>query len=260
MLRAGEHLKTLEAEWQAFLDEDPSPYTFVGEFDPESGWHVVRLRIRKDPPLRLSVIVGDAVHNLRSALDHLVWKLVEENGAVPGEWNHFPVHKTWDAWTDKVVMRQRKGSNHALAGLDPIGEPWAFIESVQPYRRAKPDYAPLAVLTWLWNVDKHRTLHGQYVSLEPVQGELDFRWRADAGQPLAIEATLAAWDTLEDGAEVARLQFARPGPLDPQVEMDTQLALSITFGDAETPTRHVTIEKIAEYVAPIMHRSESFFE
>ena len=41
------------------------------------------------------------------------------------------------------------------------------------------------------------------------------------------------YDTVEDGAEIARLRFARPGPLNPKVHMQGQLPLSVRFGEGE---------------------------
>jgi hypothetical protein len=43
-------------------------------------------------PLRLGVIVGDFLHNLRCVLDHLVWQLVLSNGQTPSVRNQFPTH------------------------------------------------------------------------------------------------------------------------------------------------------------------------
>jgi hypothetical protein len=44
----------------------------------------VILRVRQPPPIdEWAVIFGDAVHNLRSALDSLVWELAHFDGQVP---------------------------------------------------------------------------------------------------------------------------------------------------------------------------------
>ena len=42
----------------------------------------------------ISLIIGDAVHNLRSALDHLAAALVRDNCAVPTKSTYFPIGKS----------------------------------------------------------------------------------------------------------------------------------------------------------------------
>src|SRR5947209_8187339 len=51
------------------------PYSVAWQPDPEPDWHQARLKVRHDPPLRLGLIFGDVIHNLRSALDNLVCQL-----------------------------------------------------------------------------------------------------------------------------------------------------------------------------------------
>lgn len=50
-----------------------------------------RVRVMEKVPPSISVIVGDAIHNLRSALDLMVCDLIRANGNVPGRNSGFPV-------------------------------------------------------------------------------------------------------------------------------------------------------------------------
>jgi hypothetical protein len=253
--QARKHKEALQAEWERFVDED-KPYSSVGEFDAKSGWHTEYLKITKEPPLTLSVIVGDLVHNLRSALDHLVWQFVIANGETPGKWNHFPACTDWNQWVERVVIPAHKGKNHALAGIDPLGEAWALIESMQPYRRPNPQYAPVAVLESLWNVDKHQTLHASYVAMDKADVNLLFRWNPDAREPIEDEFRLHTYDTLEDGAVIARLRFARPGPDDPAVHMQGKLPLFVAFGEDEAAIKDATLAKLGEFVELALKQAE----
>src|SRR4051794_37203940 len=79
--RAKEHIRNLESAVQAFRDTDP--YGFRIEDDLQTGDKIYRIEIRRQTPDAFSLIVGDAVHNLRSALDHLARQLVIANGGVP---------------------------------------------------------------------------------------------------------------------------------------------------------------------------------
>jgi hypothetical protein len=68
--RANEHIEELDAARQDFIDTDP--YVTFSENDPETGDLVYKVTVEPHAAegLRdLSVIAGDAVHNLRSALE-----------------------------------------------------------------------------------------------------------------------------------------------------------------------------------------------
>ena len=65
--------------------EDGPPHRVQGAFDAASCTYVVTGEIVRpmSDPLMLAVLLGDAVHNLRSALDHLIWQLVLLNTGKP---------------------------------------------------------------------------------------------------------------------------------------------------------------------------------
>jgi len=84
--RAYEHSKALEDEATGWIKA--KPYGIVDEPDPETtpDWvsarhHHRRFRVtRVDPvPDRFSILIGDCVHNLRSALDHLALALARRH-------------------------------------------------------------------------------------------------------------------------------------------------------------------------------------
>jgi hypothetical protein len=82
-------------------------------FDVRKVWDADRHRyefvpmLHRSPPLRLGVILGDMVHNLRSALDHLVWQAVLRNGGRPNRSHQFPICDDEKDWNDacNVVMK-----------------------------------------------------------------------------------------------------------------------------------------------------------
>ena len=69
--RANTHLETLAKLVDDFAATEP--YTL----DPEPGEGVVayRLHIRREAPAEISTVVGDVLHNLRSALDSVAYEL-----------------------------------------------------------------------------------------------------------------------------------------------------------------------------------------
>jgi hypothetical protein len=71
--RASRHLDSLQAhvsEWR-----ERHPYDYVVEPDPESGNQLVKVKLIEPPPHEFRLIIGDCLHNLRSALDNLVYEL-----------------------------------------------------------------------------------------------------------------------------------------------------------------------------------------
>src|ERR1700742_2507819 len=73
--RSAELFEGLLNEVQRFQAADPAPYKSVGQFDMETWEWVERLKIVEEPPLRFGIILGDIVHNLRSALDQLMCRV-----------------------------------------------------------------------------------------------------------------------------------------------------------------------------------------
>jgi hypothetical protein len=71
--RAREHLQNLHAEIREWFEGDT--YRYVPKLDPKSGKKRIYFEVLQDPPARFSLIIGDCLHNLRSALDSLIYEL-----------------------------------------------------------------------------------------------------------------------------------------------------------------------------------------
>src|ERR1700687_47569 len=87
--RAKEHIRNLEAEINAFWT--PDRYAIAPEVDHRTGDEVFKIHGNLEVPARWGCIVGEVVHNLRSALDHLAWQLVLANGGTPNRATEFPI-------------------------------------------------------------------------------------------------------------------------------------------------------------------------
>ena len=112
------------------------------------GLLVQRISIQPKPPLELSVVIGDFLFGVRSALDHLIWQLVIHNGRSPTARNMFPITSAPALFNAAVTERRR------LEGVSP--KACAIIESLQPYHIGNE---ALGRLDTLHNVDKHRALN-----------------------------------------------------------------------------------------------------
>jgi hypothetical protein len=63
---------------------DP-PFDVDKQFDPDKSCFRVRVTTVNEETGDLPLILGDALHNFRSALDHVAWQLARKNqGRTPG--------------------------------------------------------------------------------------------------------------------------------------------------------------------------------
>ena len=240
--RAVEHRDTLDAEVNRFRRRQP--YSIAHEQHPE-GWHLFLLEVREEPPLELGVILGDWLHNLRSALDNLAWQLVLLNGERPTKKTEFPIF----ANPRKFAL----GGPVGMRGMNADHQ--AFIERLQPYpRRRGPRHRHLETVYDLSKIDKHRTINSAYafpLAQDPPT-TLTFR---SAG--LTAEAKLERFPlrVLKHGAEVARIQLHAEATYETQVDMNPELPIDIAFGDGVLRRGDLTeveaaIEAIIEEFAP----------
>jgi hypothetical protein len=58
-------------------------HRYVAELDPQSGKKHVRVKVLNPPPVALRLLIGDCLHNLRSALDNLAYELAVEHQRGP---------------------------------------------------------------------------------------------------------------------------------------------------------------------------------
>ena len=83
--RAKEHCDMIQSELKTFTESHPYEIVMETHDDFIEGWVFFRIADSK-MLLRWSVIVGEALSNLRSALDLMVWQLVLDNGGKPSSW------------------------------------------------------------------------------------------------------------------------------------------------------------------------------
>jgi hypothetical protein len=185
---------------------------------------VVRLG---EPDPQISLLFGDAVHNMRSALDHLVYELVASNQDRPaGVPNHKTMFPICDTRTRFQTQAHRRGR---ITGV-PV-DACAVIERAQPFHRreAGQDHRvhPLWVLNQLDNIDKHRRL------------------TLTAGMPLGHQATITRADgtvsdyqvlkkpdaTVHDGDTV--WSFQPPAAGEGELEIQGTLVSTVAFNEAD---------------------------
>ena len=78
--RAAEHLAVLDEQIDDWMD---GAHRYVAELDPQSGKKHVVVKVLNPPPVTLRPLIGDCLHNLRSALDNLAYELAVEHQRGP---------------------------------------------------------------------------------------------------------------------------------------------------------------------------------
>lgn len=157
--RAKQHVVDLEKAAKRYADIHP--YEFVRVRLPDHKRQVMfRLRITEQPDPQVALVLGDFVHNLRSALDHIMGGLVPSNRRSNAE---FPVSlldfRAKDANGDFVIKDGdgRKKFESSIKGVEAGAE--AIIIGMQPYHyRGQAFRHPFSLLSRLDNLDKHHEL------------------------------------------------------------------------------------------------------
>ena len=228
LARADEHFDLLEREIDTFLADESKPVALsIPYLDPDSGYHLVYAVVEHAPPLRLGVIVGDVIHNVRSALDHLVWQLVLLNGGKPGRDHSFPIADHPNDFAAQAVKR--------LDGVAPRHR--AVIESVQPYHGSGgPENTYLGLLSHLSNVDKHQVVHSTHAVLEDPGERISARVVRGPGEIVAKQ--FRPFGGFEHGAELLRFKVEPLTP-DTEVDVDGEVPGGIAIGERRAQLGHV---------------------
>lgn len=161
--RAEQHLGVLYGEMEAW--SAGQPWGLFPEVHDEGRKHFWRLRLAKPIPIDWAIILGEAVHNLRSALDQSVYWLSVDWTRKEVPFCSFPVYRTKAMFYERERRGTRRGDWTYRSGMNKIRGigpgPQAFIEALQPYpQRYRRAYClDLQLIHDLWNQDKHRLVH-----------------------------------------------------------------------------------------------------
>ena len=111
-------LQLFQDEWQKVVDAHE--YTFIHEVHADGLNHRYRAVAVPDLDPKWALLLGDCIHNVRTALDQLLYELVRVNGGKPALRTQFP------AYTDPGGVRIQGGiTDDALR----------IVEAVQPYTK-----------------------------------------------------------------------------------------------------------------------------
>lgn len=154
--RADEHLQTVRVLLAEFLDS--GPYSVISEPDPSGTGKLLRGRVPREPLPGWSAVIGDCLHNLRSALDNLAYRLA---GSAAGRQTEFPVFRNQTLFNERTKAGHptRRSGLAKMTGMSTGAQ--TTIKGLQPYNRPNrlpSRFEPLWLLQCLDIEDKHHAL------------------------------------------------------------------------------------------------------
>jgi hypothetical protein len=227
--RATEHVKVFDSELKSWMDK--KLYRLVPKTNADFTEHSLVYRCTEDlDKTRVSLVFGDAVHNLRSALDHLIYAVAatKSQGVAPATWKKiekriaFPICNSTTAFTE---FCNEFGMVLTPGILDAL-------KDFQPDNRGNPFLPPaIRLLRDLDDLDKHRLL--------PVIFSQGFEWEYNGSfgvvPPEAHPIQFFPYEgKLKDGVEVVTVKTQCPAP---QLNMDGfKITIAILIAHDPGPT------------------------
>lgn len=244
--RARKHIDDLEVEVNTFWSSGPC---HINEVEPSRS-SAIRYKVTSigKLPEVLPLIVGDAAHNIRSALDHFAFAAVRN----PGRNTTFPIWSKPTApgpaeWQRTVNLKLRGASRRLLNAVQQL-EPWET-----------GDHSLVWALHELDRIDKHRLLisvaaannliilEGEGYGFETLR---KFSGYAQGRMPLALEP--AKWIPLEEGTVL----FDAEGFTDFGVT-DAKFSLVVAFGEPHVLRGQVAVSQLRGLAAAAENLIES---
>ncbi|RIA55039.1 hypothetical protein [Dichotomicrobium thermohalophilum] len=141
--RADHHIAELESAFMRFVERNP--YTLSFGKNHATGSPAVRIRFGKELPETFALIIGDSIHNLRTALDHMTWELIGRDGGAQNRNLKFPTGS------------DRRSFEAACKGIKtPSQNVIAVLKATEAFPTGHGE--PLYSLSRLDNADKHFAL------------------------------------------------------------------------------------------------------
>lgn len=209
--RAETHIEEFRSLFARFIN--PHPYKAVANFDIEPG-NIVWVARGSDPfpHDEFAPFIGDALQNLRSALDLAVSALMRNAGFANFE-GYFPTGDSLNHFRNAIA----KGTKNE----DFPPELVAILEDrIQPYKDGNG--CRLRVLHNLSIMDKHRLL------IPTVFGAVSIR----TDKAILYNLDLIGPTPIKDGAPLARMVGGYPGI---KVNDEAGVTLTIAFDDSSGP-------------------------
>lgn len=140
--RAQKHINELGLQIEEFMKR--KPFRLIVKHRPNAGQYLIVTKCNARIPSSWSLIIGDAVHNLWSALDHVIYAMASDRGDENALM--FPF-----VWEEKNLIKKIKSTQVEFAGTEVVN----YIRSLKPYRNGN---VALSGIYRLDTRDKHKLL------------------------------------------------------------------------------------------------------
>jgi hypothetical protein len=211
----------------------------------------VTLELTEPPPIEISVIAGEVIYQLRSALDHIFFALIQQSypgGNVPDDVRttcQFPLcpKPPGDPLRKPPIPR---ASFKNMGGIPD--EAFTAIEGLQPYNKKHHGHDLLEMLRTFSNIDKHRHLNTTVMWID--------RRHTITGNNLTSTVIMPM---LKDGAELYEPTHFLEVDKD-AMEVKDEYVVKVAFDEPEYgPPQTTPIEEVIYHLPTWVFRISTFF-
>lgn len=242
---------------RALHDEITSSFKEIGtaisaEPDTDSRY-ALKLSINQIPIDMWALMLGDAIHSLRGALDHVAWEAASRGKGLPSDKREqkliqFPIYDTEKTFDNALILKFVSDESRAI------------FKTAQTHDRPEGK-RPLKILAALSNDDKHRLLLPTFIGMAPGRGGLWTRHNQDIrsmGKPVV---TIKAGQRLEHDTEFGYIpDVVTCGP-NPDVQVQGDFSAFVAFqGRDGIEVRINELATIAKFVDEIVQAFDALFQ
>ena len=201
--RAEHHIADLKDRFKAFIDSHPDTLTVTIDSDSTT------IKPSQDLPVALSLIAADAIHNLRTSLDHATWELRGLDGGKQ------------DRWTKLPVADERVSYEGLCKGIEtPLGDLPEFFKGLEIFKLGKGGM--IWALHNLDVIDKHIILS---VASQRIS-QPSFTITPERGGQINV---FGGTFDLGEGATM----FKIGGPSDVKMYQNSNTSVDVVFGNVD---------------------------
>jgi hypothetical protein len=237
IIRAYKHVDDIYSLLKTFNESDC--YDASIDNDPERGINFLCINLRSDkfPLDDVALIAGDALHNLRSALDLMYYQIVLAGEGAPTQWTRFPICNT----RDELVGRWGSSAVKQKQITAPMRD--FIIDRVQPYEAGN---FLLWALDHLNIIDKHELL----VPVLKLVGLMNVRLEDEQGR--SVGSTFYLMD------ESSRIRIRDADDRKVTIKNKGHASTAIFFGETTPIPNDAIVIALSRIAEEVSHTVEAF--
>lgn len=238
--RSRQHGRELASRIEEYLGSDPFSVLAV---EDSGGDLVYRVQVNQSLPSQLSLLLGDAIHNARSALDYLAWQLVIAGGGTPDVNTSFPIADSQEKF-NSICSKKLRGAT--IGAIEATG-------SLRPFGGGDDRFWRLHKLDI---EDKHHLL----IPVGAAHASVNVSVSLPGSPPVVLNLAPAnrAYP-LQDGTAVYRVMHAARESADDGIGGKPSFSFEVAFGEGVivsgepiVPTLMELIEGVENAVVPLL--------